>query len=198
MGTLQTFLQQSASRHSHLCPRQVLGVRIAMAGLAAFQLPAPPPRARLLVIAETAGCFVDGLEVVAGVTVGHRSLRIEDYGKVAATFVDLESRCALRIAPVKDLRSRAQGYAPAGEKRRYFIQLHAYQVMPERELLSIQPVELNPPLAALLGRAGARTICRRCGEEIINLREVKVGGQTVCQACAGFAYYAAANEPAVE
>jgi formylmethanofuran dehydrogenase subunit E len=186
---LTGLLAQSASRHSHLCPRQVLGVRIGLAGAGLLNLEAPRGDKRLLVIAESDGCFADGLEVAAGVSVGHRTLRLEDYGKIAATFVDTHTGLAFRLAPRLDVRQRAWGYAPAGETRRYFAQLMAYQAMPLEELVSVQPVALNTPIAQLLSRPGVRANCAVCGEEIINERQVLLDGQPFCRACAGQAYY---------
>src|SRR5512147_77469 len=99
MNDLPTLLAASAARHSHLCPRQVLGVRTGLAGLAALSLLPPLRDKRLLVIVETDGCFTDGIEVSTGVAVGHRTLRVEDYGKIAATFVNIPTGEALRISP---------------------------------------------------------------------------------------------------
>jgi formylmethanofuran dehydrogenase subunit E len=69
--------------------------------------------------------------------------------------------------------------------------LAGYQRMPDEALLSLQPVQLTTPVAALISRQGARAVCALCGEEIINEREVLHQGQTVCQACAGHGYYKA-------
>jgi formylmethanofuran dehydrogenase subunit E len=137
MSDFQAYLEASAARHSHLCPRQILGVRVALIGVNKLGLSLPRKDKRLLVISETDGCFVDGLEVVTGATVGHRTLRIEDLGKIAATFVDVKHGGAVRIAPVTDLRERAWVYAPE-EKRHYFAQLKAYQRMPAEEMFSTQ------------------------------------------------------------
>jgi len=189
MNDLQTLLAASAARHSHLCPRQVLGVRTGLAGLAALRLLPPIIDKRLLVISETDGCFADGIEVSTGVAVGHRTLRIEDYGKIAATFVDVSGGEALRISPRLDIRQRAWDYAPS-ENKYYYAQLHAYQVMPDHELFNIVEVELALPLEKIISRAGIRTECDFCGEEIINEREVHRNGFTLCRACAGPAYYA--------
>src|SRR5512140_2582886 len=98
MQDIQTFLELSSARHSHLCPRQVLGVRMALAGAAALGLDLPCKDKNLLIIAATDGCFVDGLEVTAGVSPGPRPLRIEDYGKVGATFIHVASGEAVRLA----------------------------------------------------------------------------------------------------
>jgi formylmethanofuran dehydrogenase subunit E len=181
-------LDACAAHHHHLCPRQVLGVRIGLAGTAGLGLPAPRQDKRLLVIVESDGCFVDGISVVTGSTVGHRTLRVEDYGKIAATFVDVVTEQALRLAPRLDVRQQAWAFAP-GEKRRYFAQLVAYQVMPDDELLTVQEVQLATPVSALVGQPGGRVNCAACGEEIINQREVFLDGSPLCRACAGIPYY---------
>jgi formylmethanofuran dehydrogenase subunit E len=186
--SLAQLLAESSARHSHLCPRQVLGVRIGLAGGAALGLELPRADKRLLVILETDGCFADGINVATGASVGHRTLRVEDYGKIAATFADTLNGRALRIAPRLDVRQRAWEYAP-GETRRYFAQLQAYQLMPEAELLACQEVHLSPSLEAIVSRAGLRTNCSACGEEIINQRQVVQNGALLCRACAGQAYY---------
>jgi formylmethanofuran dehydrogenase subunit E len=188
MLSLNDVLEISTARHSHLCPRQVLGARIGLAGTRVLGLETPRRDKRLLVILETDGCFADGVEAATGCTVGHRTLRVEDYGKVAATFVDVKTGQAVRIAPALDVRQRAYSYAPE-EKRHYFAQLAAYPVMPDDELLSIQEVYLASPVEALVSRAGVRVNCDSCGEEIINEREVIRDRSTLCRTCAGQGYY---------
>jgi formylmethanofuran dehydrogenase subunit E len=186
---LDDLLAASAAHHSHLCPRQVLGVRIGLAGVRAVGVEAHRGDKRLLVIAETDGCFLSGLKAATGAAAERRTLRIVDYGKVAAAFVDTKTGRAVRVAPKNDIRPRAQEYAP--DERRYFAMLQGYQLMPDEELLSIQEIQLNPPAEVLVGRPGKRTACARCGEEIINQREVVLDGVTVCLPCAGSAYYSA-------
>lgn len=188
LEALQALLQQSSARHSHLCPRQVLGVRVGLAGAAALGLDAPREDKRLLVIVETDGCFVDGVEVATGATVGHRTLRVEDYGKIAATFIHVKTEKAVRVAPQLNVRQKAYTYAPY-EKRHYFAQLHGYQLMPDDELLDVHPVRLAAPVGDIISRAGVRVNCALCGEEIINEREQMVEGRLLCRACAGPAYY---------
>ena len=182
------WLAASAARHSHLCPRQVLGVRIGLAGVSSLGLDAPRTDKRLLVILETDGCFADGIEVVTGCTVGHRTLRVEDYGKITATFVNVETEEALRIAPSPDARRRAAAFA-ADEPRHYFAQLQAYQSMPDEALLTIEAVSLTIPVADIISRPGARVNCEMCGEEIINERGATLEGHTLCRACAYGGYY---------
>lgn len=187
-ASLSELLGASAARHSHLCPRQVLGVRIALAGVSNLGLDVPRSDKRLLTILETDGCFADGIEVATGCTVGHRTLRIEDYGKIAATFVDVQTEQALRVAPRPDARQRASAYA-ANDSRHYFAQLQAYQSMPDEALLTIQSVRLVTPIMEIVSRPGVRVNCEMCGEEIINERAIVLGDRVLCHTCAYGGYY---------
>ena len=193
-ASLSILLKQSSARHDHLCPRQVLGVRMGLAGLSAIGLEAPMPHKAALVIIETDGCFADGIEVATGATVGHRTLRVKDFGKIAGVFANVETGQTVRLAPQLDIRERALLYGPE-VKNRYYAQLKGYQVMPVEELFSFKEVLLKPPLAAILSRPGLRSKCDRCGEEIINGRQVKSGDETLCSECAGTGYYRINGEP---
>lgn len=185
---IQPLLDKSMQDHDHLCPRQILGVRIGLAGMKALGFAEPPKKKQLLVIAETDGCFVDGVIAATDCTVGHRTLRIEDYGKVAATFVDTKTGQAVRVAPALDVRERAYAYAP-DEPRHYFAQMQAYQVMPDEAMFSIREIVLNTPMLEVVSRAGVRVNCDLCGEEIMNERGIRHDGFTLCRACAGDSYY---------
>jgi formylmethanofuran dehydrogenase subunit E len=189
MKDIKHLLEKSASQHSHLCPRQILGVRIGLAGIAALGLEDEQPGTkRLLVILESDGCFADGVGAATDCTVGHRTLRVEDYGKVAATFVDTKTGHAIRIAPRLDVRQQACSCAPE-ESRHYFAQMQAYQTMPVESLLTINEVKLATPIEQIISRPGVRTECAVCGEEIMNEREINIDGQPLCRACAGHSYY---------
>ena len=188
MNDLQKILDISSARHIHLCPRQVLGARIGLAGGAALGFDLPRRDKRMFIIIETDGCFADGVEAATGCTVGHRTLRIEDYGKIAATFVDINTEQMLRITPRLDVREQAYAYAP-GESRHYFAQLQGYQVMPDDKLLTIQSVQITTSISKIISRAGVRVNCEGCGEEIINEREVLVNEHVFCNTCAFGGYY---------
>ncbi|MEP0805109.1 MAG: TraR/DksA C4-type zinc finger protein [Chloroflexota bacterium] len=185
---LSDYLEKSSRDHSHLCPRQILGVRMGLLGMKTLGFDAPPPKKRLLVIVESDGCFADGVTAATDCTVGHRTLRVEDYGKTAAVFVDTLTGRAVRVAPALDVRQKAYAYAPA-EPRHYFAQMQAYQIMPDDEMFTVSEVQLKTPIEAIVSRPGVRVNCDVCGEEIINEREIKREGLTLCRACAGGAYY---------
>ncbi len=190
---IQHLLDLSMQDHSHLCPRQILGVRMGLAGLSALGFSTPPDKKQLLVITEADGCFADGLSAATNCTVGHRTLRVEDYGKTAATFVDVKTNRAFRVAPALDVRQKAYGYAPS-EPRHYFAQMQAYQTMPDEEMFTVTSVMLTTPIEAIISRAGVRVNCDMCGEEIMNEREVKHDGLTLCHTCAHGGYYQMAQQ----
>jgi formylmethanofuran dehydrogenase subunit E len=185
---LAALLAQSAALHKHLCPRQVLGARMGMLAGARLGLELPQTGKGLITIVETDGCFADGVSVATGCWLGRRTLRLADYGKVAATFVDTRTGRALRVRPHPAARELARAYAP-GARSRWHAYLAAYQAMPDDELLEAGPVELAIDLAAIMSRNGVRAACAECGEEIINQREVLRAGQVLCQSCAAGGYW---------
>ena len=194
MPTFEELLYQSAVLHQHLCPRQVLGVRIGLAAGRWLGLEVPQSDKRLLTIVETDGCLIDGLAVATGCRVGRRTMRVLDFGKVAATFVDTQTGRAVRIVPSASTRKRARDYAPEA-KNRWEAYLLGYQRMPDAELLEIQEVTLTVSLEKILSKDGYRVNCDVCGEEIINEREVIQDGSTLCRSCAGERYYCQTDEP---
>lgn len=193
-SSLSEILRISSARHDHLCPRQVLGARIGLAGLSALGLESPVNKSTALVIVESDGCFADGIEVATGATIGHRTMHVNDFGKIAAAFADVRSGRAIRISPALNVRERAELYAP-DEPRHYFAQLQGYQVMPDAELLRIQEVALHPTLEELFSKPIVRVNCDYCGEEIINEREVVADGAVLCRTCANEGYYLIKSSP---
>jgi formylmethanofuran dehydrogenase subunit E len=187
MPILEDLLHESAAFHRHLCPRQVLGVRIGLYGGRQLGLTVPRDDKRLLVFVETDGCAADGVSVATGCRVGGRTLRVIDFGKVAATLVDTVTGCAVRVAPAHDVRARAWDYV-TNTKNKWQAMLIGYQRMPDEELLVAQPVALTVSLERLLSKPGYRVNCDVCGEEVINEREILCGDSVLCRACAGDSY----------
>jgi formylmethanofuran dehydrogenase subunit E len=167
--TLGDLFETSAALHRHLCPRQVLGVRTGMLAGELLGLELPQRDKRLLTIMETNGCAADGVSAATGCWVGGRTLRVEDFGKVAATFVDTQTEQAVRIAPRGDIRRRARDYAPDA-RTKWEAQLLGYQRMPAEALLAVALVQLKLTVAQIVSRAGCKVACDVCGEEIMNER----------------------------
>lgn len=188
MPDLQTLLARSAALHRHLCPRQVLGARMGMYAAELLGLDLPQQDKRLYAFVETDGCFADGVAVATGCWLGHRTMRLMDFGKAAATFVDTCTEQAFRIYPNPSARATARARMPDAQSR-WHAQLAAYQIMPVDELLCAQEVTLTLSMQAILSRPGVRVNCERCGEEVLNEREITVAGKVLCRACAGESYY---------
>lgn len=186
--TLTEILQQSAVRHRHLCPRQVLGARMALYAAKILGLELPRADKRLLVISETDGCTVDGLIAATACRVGSRTLRILDFGKVAAVFADTCTGETIRVVPRREARLLAAGYAPGG-RNRWEAMLNGYQVMPAGELFVVQSVRLDVPLSEVISKPGKQAICEVCCEEIINGRELIRDETVLCRTCAGEGFY---------
>lgn len=195
MPSLKDLLTQSAALHRHLCPRQVLGVRMGSLAGEILGLALPQDRSkRLFVFMETDGCAADGVSVASGCWPGRRTMYMVDHGKVAATFVDTKTLQALRIHPHPDARRLAAARC-SNARSRWHAQLKAYQTMPDDELLIARTVRLTIDIEALISRPGVRTRCQACGEEIINQREVCREGGVLCRACAGRSYWALLPAP---
>jgi formylmethanofuran dehydrogenase subunit E len=159
-----------------------------------LNLELPRTDKRLLVIVESDGCFLDGVAEATGCRAGRRTMRIMDHGKAAVTFVDTLDGRTVRIWPHPEARQRALLYAPE-HRDRWQAQLDGYCRMPASELLLAEAVTLSTPLAAILGRPGIRITCVRCGEEVMNDREVRVAELPMCLDCAGDGYFSPASLP---
>ena len=189
-ATLKKMLTQTAAMHKHLCPRQILGVRMGIVAAQLFPLELPQKDKRLLAFVETDGCFADGVSAATGCTLGHRTMRLVDYGKVAVTFADTQTGRALRLSPLASVRKLASEAAPEAANR-WQAQLAAYQTLPNDAMFRMQEVRLNLDLAEVVGKAGQRMACAECGEEILNQRTVEKDGRTLCLSCAGDGYWSA-------
>lgn len=188
MPTLKELLDMTTAMHHHLCPRQVLGVRMGLYAGELLGLAVPQADKRLYTIMETDGCAADGVAVAVNCWVGRRTMRVEDYGKVAATFVDTETGQALRLVPRPTVRRAACACAPAASNK-WEAQLVGYQLMPADELFDVREVVLRTPIEQIISRPGRKALCAACGEEIMNEREVARDGLVLCRACAGESYY---------
>ena len=189
MRDLHSLLEETAAVHGHLCPGQVLGVRMALAGCRALGIDEPNGSKRLLVYIEIDRCAADAISTVTGCRLGKRTLKHIDYGKMAATFFDTVTGRAVRVVAREEARELASAYAPEVQGDHHRVQEVAYAIMPDEELFAIQEVRLTVPEEDRPGPAVSRVRCDRCGEGINDRREVRIDGQVLCRACAGQAYY---------
>jgi formylmethanofuran dehydrogenase subunit E len=188
MKTLDEYLAMAAQAHGHLCAGQVLGVRLAMLGLRELGIEDPiQERKRLVTYVEIDRCATDAVALVTGCRLGKRALKFFDWGKIAVTFVDLQSGRAIRIAAKENSKQLAREMFPGLDKEQG--QQKAYHQLPEDDLFEKQWVGVNVRPEDLPGYKGPRVLCQECGEGINFKREVVVNGRTMCRGCAGERYY---------
>lgn len=187
---LEALLTESLSAHGHHCPGQVLGVRMSLMGLRRIGIEDPKgnDRRNLIVFVETDRCATDAIQSVTGCSLGHRTMKFVDYGKMAATFVNLRTGKAVRVVAKEEARQKAREYYPNMDDK-YRAQFEAYKVMPDGELFYLMDVVVNIPPQDMPGRPLGRTRCSRCGEYVQDMREVGLNGNTLCRPCASGAYY---------
>jgi len=181
-------LNAAVAFHGHRCVGQVLGVRLAISGCKALRIEEPRKEKRLIVFAEIDRCATDAIQVVTGCTLGKRTLKYLDYGKMAATFLDVTSGRAVRVSVLEYARERAWQYAP-GARDRKDAQLQAYAVMPDEELFVMQDVSVTVRPHDMPGPPAFHVTCQACGERVNDGREVEVAGRTLCRGCAHGSYY---------
>jgi len=191
MKSLDEYLQLAAVAHGHLCAGQVLGVRMAMLGLRELGIEDPiAERKRIVTYVEIDRCLTDAVALVANCRLGKRALKFRDWGKVAATFVDLQSGRAIRVAAKESSKQTARDMFP--EMPKDAGQQKAYAQLSEDVLFETQWVKLTVHPEDLPGFKGQRVVCAECGEGINFKREVVRDGRTLCRACAGEKYYESA------
>jgi formylmethanofuran dehydrogenase subunit E len=190
METLDHYLREAEIAHGHLCAGQVLGVRMAMAGMTRLGIDDPrgADRKRLVTYVEIDRCATDAIGVVTGCRLGKRALKFLDWGKMAATFVDLQSGRALRVVAKESSKQAAKRLHPElDDKNRQ--QMLAYRELPEEELFDFQSVRVQVRPEDLPGYKGERIVCAECGEGINFHRQISRDGRTFCRGCAGESYY---------
>lgn len=188
MKTLAEYLSEAEMNHGHMCPGQVLGVRMAMLGCMEVEIDEPKAGKRLIVFVEIDRCAADAINTVTGCRLGRRTLKFRDFGKLAATFYNTETGRAVRVIALessRDLAAASFGHLPTKKEQ----QLEAYKTLPDDQLFRWYPVSVNLPDEDRPGHPLSRIICEDCGEGINDRREVIRDGRTLCRSCAGERYY---------
>ncbi len=166
----------------HLCAGLVLGTRLALYGVDRLGVDVPDRQKRLIVAVETDRCAVDAIQAVTGCRPGKRTLRLLDYGKLAATFIDQWTGAAVRVAARGDLRDKSHADHEPGE--RHEAQELAYRAMLPDELYTLRSVVPDVEQLDLPGPPRRRVRCATCGEEVTDGREIKTEAGPRCQPCA--------------
>lgn len=190
MRTFAEYEQLAAAAHGHMCAGQILGLRLAIHGLELLGVGEPEgkDRKRLVTFIEIDRCATDAIPVVTGCRLGKRALKFRDFGKVAATFCDLQTQRAVRVVARESSKIRARELFPEIADRNQQ-QMQAYRTMPADELFEHQWVRVELGPEEFPGYKGERRVCAECGEGINFERHVVREGRTLCRACAGERYY---------
>ena len=185
MESFDELLSKAETAHGHLCAGQILGVRMALLGLKRLGIADPhgADRKRLVTYVEIDRCATDAIALVTGCRLGKRALKFRDWGKMAATFVDLATGRGARVVALEDSRELASRLYPYIESKSRQ-QMLAYRELADEQLFREQWVRVNMEAAELPGSKGERFICPRCGEGVNFDRFVEVGGQRLCLSCA--------------
>ena len=195
---LEELLLDAERAHGHLCAGQILGVRMALLALKRLNIHQPrkktlpngelnPDRKRPVVFVEIDRCATDAIGVVTGARVGKRALKLRDWGKMAATFVDLEAKLGgddykgLRVVALESSKNRARELYPEISKNEQ--QMRAYRELPDAELFSEQWVRVALPANEFPGFKGERVVCARCGEGVNFDRFAEIAGERLCLPC---------------
>jgi formylmethanofuran dehydrogenase subunit E len=192
LKTFDEYVEAARAAHGHICAGQILGLRLALRGLALLGIDDPEgrDRKRLVTFVEIDRCATDAVALVTGCRMGKRALKFRDFGKVAATFVDLASGRAVRVLAKDSSKQAARERYPeiAGKNEQ---QMKAYRELADEELFDHRWVEVRIAPEDLPGWRGDKAVCSRCGETVAFRREVIRDGLTLCRACAGESYYRA-------
>ncbi len=188
MKTLEEYLAVAEHNHGHMCPGQVLGVRMAMSGCRAVGIEEPTIGKRLIVFVEIDRCAADAINTVTGCRLGKRTLKFRDFGKLAATFLNTETGEAVRVIALESSRELAKQCFPDLPTKKEQ-QMAAYRTLPDDRLFRCSRVSVKLPDHDRPGHPLSRVACDECGEGINDRREINRDGRSLCRACAGERYY---------
>lgn len=177
-------LNRCVEYHGHYCAGQSLGVRIAKKGL---EMIGAEDQKDLIVFVENDRCIADAVLMATGTRLGRRSLKFIDYGKMAATFINLKKDLAYRVGLKPDDRDDEAGGEQVDMKERVL-------TLPDEELLFWSRVTVKLRKEELPGKPERIVSCVSCGEKVFDAKDLMgegTDGGPLCVSCALGAYYLA-------
>lgn len=178
MNTFEQDLKEAVEYHGHICAGQIIGVRMARLGLKLLEIDNPKEYRDLIVFIETDRCLADAVGTVTNCKIGRRRLKVYDFGKMAATFYDMNSKRAVRIY------KKYEKHADKGEDIKEF-----FKRVSDEELFSVEEVKIELKPWDLPGKPLVVKRCSKCQEEILDGRHLESEGKTLCKSCSGQIYY---------
>ena len=171
----------SRAHGGHDCAGIVLGTRLALLGASELGLAIPDREKRLIVTIETGRCAADAIQALTGCTLGRRTLRLADYGRLAATFYDQQTGRAIRVAARGGVRNRV---ITCDGERREDAQRRTYLELPAAEIFTIAEAAFELGAFDRPGPPLCRVLCAACGEEVSDARHVRLNERDYCRPCA--------------
>lgn len=182
---IEDHYREAEAFHGHLCGGIISGVRMALLGLESVGIrdPKGKDQKKLLVFVEIDRCATDAITSVTGCRPGRRTMKIKDYGKMAATFINLETGKAVRIASQPRDRSNENPEDPESVVQKL-------KQASLETLFRLQHGKVALGAGDMPGRPVRSINCACCGETVMDMRDVMHGGQILCQPCAeGSSYF---------
>ena len=188
---LESLLKEASMFHGDLCAGITLGTRMSMIGLEEIGIYDPKGKdsKKLIVFVETDRCASDAILAVTGCHPGKRSMKILDYGKMAATFVNLETGKAVRVAVKEREEDKDKEYDPRADQQD---RSQEYALAPADDLFDVREVAVYLRPEDMPGKPLSVVRCVSCGEKVLDMREIRRNGKILCRPCAeGGRYYKA-------
>ncbi|HOI72134.1 MAG TPA: FmdE family protein [Methanobacterium sp.] len=189
MSDFDILLEKGRNFHGEVCPGIVLGTRVAMAGMRELGMDPFVRNRDLMVYVEIDRCMADAVQAVTGITMGHRTLKYKDYGKFAATFLDLSNGKAVRVSVLIGPPTSSDSSNEGNTKPDMKEMVEKLSKTPEEELLVIEEVKVDIKENDIPGFPKFKAFCEECGDRVLDRREVIIDGRILCKACAEGPYY---------
>lgn len=186
-------LNAVVSFHGHSCPGLAIGIRAAEYALEELN---DVSLADLVCVTETDMCGVDGIQFLTKCTFGKGNLIHRDYGKVAFSFFDRNSKKAFRLILRSDAKggTAEQGSDLKGKEKEDILSeeeakklvsgrtdlMRRLMELPLKKVFDLEPVENVPPRRA---RVLDSLICEHCMEDTMESRTRRFAGETLCIPC---------------
>ncbi len=171
-------LKKAHDFHGHICTGIIFGTRIARIGLNHLGIKDPAENKDFIVFVEADRCIADAVSAVTGCTLGKRRLKWLDYGKMAATFVDMNSQKGIRIVT-------AASQQPTDDMDL----VNFWSAIADEDLFVTEEVTVKLCQEDLPGKPSRKVTCVACGEAIMDGRDLLLDDKILCKACANGAYY---------
>lgn len=187
MADIDLLLARAKEFHGDMCAGIILGTRMTMIGMRELHMDPMIRNRDLIVYVEIDRCIADAIQAITGCSLGHRTLKYLPYGKFAATFINLATQDAVRVSVLEKKRTEKSG--PEAMKEAGKILRDA----PEDDLFRVQRVRVVIPDGDLPGLPKHRARCSRCGEMILDGKEIVTEETIMCGNCARGSYYTEAD-----